>query len=120
MAVTKWDYSANDIVNRMVRDVKDGEQLPFSIRIGDSTVTPYYRSEESEEEEESEGLSNAAVAGISIGTFVFGMIVGAITVVLVHLFCSMCFKKKKGSVNFQSSKHEKYERQIDDIPIGDN
>ena len=107
----------------MLKNVKNGERLPFSIRFGDSNITPYYySSEEDEEEEESEGVSNAVVAGISIGTFVIGVLVGIVAIVLVQVLWFLVCSRKKGGVNVSGSVQQdsaKYERQFDDITSDD-
>ncbi len=103
----------------MLRNIEDGDQLPFTIRVGDVNVVLYYREDDDSEESSAEGVSTGAVAGISIGTFIIGILVGIVVGVFVHLGWSACFKRK-GSMEFNSTSREKYERQIDDIPMSDD
>ena len=119
-ATTQWKYSAQDLLDRMTNGLKDGDQLPFTISILNTTVYPLYVPNNNttvliESTSSSSGLSAGATAGISIATFVIGIIIGT---VLGLILCLCCQKfNKTGSYGVSSHKPETgiYERQVDDV-----
>ena len=122
-ASAKWRYSAQALVDRMLQGVRIGQDLPFTITVGSSVVTPSYAEQEDiEVEESSEGLPTAAVAGVSIATFIVGVVVGGFVTLLIHLLFNHC--RKKSSINLTSTttttttttrpEVAKYERHVDE------
>ena len=123
-ATVKWAYTANALVNTMLQGVDDGDELPFTISIGDSVITPSYYPEE---EAESSALADSSIALISIAMLVVGVLIGVVAMVLTYVIITCCCKRKSSFVEFgaggggssQSESAAKYERQIDDVVADD-
>ena len=128
-ATTQWQYSAQDLFDRMTNGLKDGDQLPFAISISDMTVYPLYApnnntvqveptsssSIQVEPTSSSSGLSAGATAGISIATFIIGIIIGTVLGLLLCLCCQTFNKTGSFSVSSQKPETAIYKRQVDVI-----
>ncbi len=123
-ATVKWAYTANALVNKILQGLDEGDALPFTIRIGDSDITPSYYPE-GEIESESSDLADSSIALISIAMFVVGVLVGVVAMVLTYVIITRCCKRKSsvefggGAGSSQSESAAKYERQIDDVVADD-
>ena len=123
-ATTQWQYSAQDLFDRMTNGLKDGDQLPFAISISNTTVYPLYApnnntvtnvSIQVEPTSSSSGLSAGATAGISIATFIIGIIIGTVLGLLLCLCCQTFNKTGSFSVSSQKPETGIYKRQVDVI-----
>ena len=96
---------SSQIVSMLVNKVNSGQ---VSIRLGTVTITPSIRPapNSSCDSCDSEGLGTGAVAGISIGMVIIGLVVGVLSTLLI----TWVIRKGK-SATYQTSP---YSKQTDD------